>query len=113
MFVRILLAGECMNPLVSEIAPKFRRFTQPMLDDIEFYVKNGTVGAKQIYPLLRAKFPEHPIHKKDLYNAIQKFKVGQKETVDNDAVNLYAIFMIKSKKILNGFLNFNYLKTKG
>jgi hypothetical protein len=59
-----------------------------MLNDVEFYVRHGTTSTTQIYPLLRAKFPDHPIFKKDLYNAIQKFKVGQKDTIKNDAVNL-------------------------
>ena len=77
-----------MNPLVNEMAPKFRKFTQLMLNDVEFYVKHGTTSARQIYPLLHAKFPDHPIFKKDLYNAIQKFKVGQKDTIENDAANL-------------------------
>ena len=77
-----------MNPLVNEMAPKFRKFTQLMLNDVEFYVKYGTTSARQIYLLLHAKFPNHSIFKKDLYNAIQKFKVGQKDTIENDAANL-------------------------
>ena len=31
---------------------------------------------------------QSPICKKDLYNAIQKFKVGQKNIIENDAANL-------------------------
>ncbi|CAG8767726.1 7561_t:CDS:1, partial [Funneliformis caledonium] len=30
--------------------------------------------SKQIYPLLVASFPDQYIHKRDLYNAIQRFK---------------------------------------
>ncbi|CAB4384699.1 unnamed protein product [Rhizophagus irregularis] len=77
-----------MNPLIREMVPKFRKFTQPILDDIEFFAKHGTTDAKSIFPLIHAKFPDHPICKKDLYNVIQKFKVGQKNTIENDAANL-------------------------
>ncbi|CAI2171688.1 5017_t:CDS:2 [Funneliformis geosporum] len=61
---------------------------KPMLNDVEFYVKHGTTNVRQKHPPLRAKFSNHPNFKKDLYNAIQKFKVGQKDTIENDAVNL-------------------------
>ncbi|CAB5380712.1 unnamed protein product [Rhizophagus irregularis] len=88
-----------MNPLVNEMAPKFQKFTQQMLNDVEFYVKHGITSAMQIYPLLHAKFPDHPIFKKDLYNAIQKFKVGQKNTTKNDAVNL--LYHLYDKKQQN------------
>ena len=32
------------------------------------------MGSKQIYPLLIASFPDQYIYKKDLHNAIQRFK---------------------------------------
>ena len=59
-----------------------------MINNIEFYVKHGVSSATQIFPLLCAKYPKHPIFKKDLYNAIQKVKVEQKEVVKNDVANL-------------------------
>ncbi|PKC00502.1 hypothetical protein RhiirA5_382409 [Rhizophagus irregularis] len=63
-----------MNPLIAEMAPKFRKFTSEMITDVEFYVKHSIFSTTQIYLLLRAKYPEHPILKKDLYNIIQKVK---------------------------------------
>ncbi|CAB4495765.1 unnamed protein product [Rhizophagus irregularis] len=77
-----------MNPGIREMAPKFRKFTKEMCEDIEFYVKNGLTSATAIFPLLKAKHPAHPIHKKDLYNAIQKYKVGKQDIVINDASSL-------------------------
>ncbi|CAB4468585.1 unnamed protein product [Rhizophagus irregularis] len=76
-----------MNPLIAEMAPKFRKFTPEMITDVEFYVKHNIFSATQIYPLLRAKYSDYPILKKDLYNIIQKVKVGQKEVVKNDSAN--------------------------
>ncbi|POG71153.1 hypothetical protein GLOIN_2v1775064 [Rhizophagus irregularis DAOM 181602=DAOM 197198] len=79
-----------MNPLIAEMAPKFRKFTPEMITDVEFYVKHNIFSATQIYPLLRAKYSDYPILKKDLYNIIQKVKVGQKEVVKNDiGINRY------------------------
>ncbi|CAB4386871.1 unnamed protein product [Rhizophagus irregularis] len=76
-----------MNPLIAEMASKFRKFTSEMIIDIEFYVKYSIFSVIQIYPLLRAKYPDHLILKKDLYNIIQKVKVEQKEVVKNDSAN--------------------------
>ncbi|CAG8677694.1 6090_t:CDS:2 [Funneliformis caledonium] len=95
-----------MNPLVNEMAPKFRKFTQPMLNDVEFYVKHETTSARQIYPLLHAKFPDHLIFKKDLYNAIQKFKVGQKDTIENDTANLLHYLYDKKQQDPEWFFKF-------
>jgi hypothetical protein len=44
------------------------------MEKIEFYVTKGNMGSKQIYPLLTASFPDQYIHKRDLHNAIQKFR---------------------------------------
>jgi hypothetical protein len=95
-----------MNPLVRKMVPKFRKFTQPMLDDIKFYVKHGTTDAKSIFPLIHAKFPDHPICKKDLYNAIQKFKVGQKNTIENDAANLLRYLYHEKQQNSDWFFEF-------
>lgn len=64
-----------INLLIAEMAPKFRKFTSEMIPDVEFYVKYGICSTTQIYPLLCAKYLDHPIFKKDLYNVIQKVKV--------------------------------------
>ena len=54
--------------------PKYRRLLEEILERIEFYVTKGNIGSKQIYPLLVASFSNQYIHKRDLYNTIQKFK---------------------------------------
>ncbi|CAB5357843.1 unnamed protein product [Rhizophagus irregularis] len=66
-----------MNPLIAEMAPKFRKFTLEMITNVEFYVKHGIFSITQIYPLLQAKYPDHLILKKNLYNIIQKVKKQQ------------------------------------
>ncbi|CAB4473727.1 unnamed protein product [Rhizophagus irregularis] len=54
--------------------PKYCRLSDDVIEKINFYVTKGNMGAKQIYPLLVAGFPDQYIHKRDLYNMIQKFK---------------------------------------
>ncbi|PKY41492.1 hypothetical protein RhiirA4_455077, partial [Rhizophagus irregularis] len=95
-----------MNPLIAEMAPKFRKFTPEMITDVEFYVKHGIFSATQIYPLLRAKYPDHPILKKDLYNIIQKVKVGQKEVVKNDSANFLHYLYEKKQQEPEWFFEF-------
>ncbi|CAB4425154.1 unnamed protein product [Rhizophagus irregularis] len=63
-----------MIPDIYLYTPKYRRLSEEILERIEFYVTKGNMGSKQIYPLLVASFPDQYIHKRDLYNAIQKFK---------------------------------------
>ncbi|CAG8776018.1 5800_t:CDS:2 [Cetraspora pellucida] len=48
--------------------------TNSMMEDIKFYVTKGNIRAKQIYSLLVAKFPDYAILKKNIYNAIKRFK---------------------------------------
>ncbi|PKY30732.1 hypothetical protein RhiirB3_447968 [Rhizophagus irregularis] len=63
-----------MIPDIYLYASKYCRLSEVILERIEFYVTKGNMGSKQIYPLLVASFPDQYIHKRDLYNAIQKFK---------------------------------------
>ncbi|CAG8813000.1 6770_t:CDS:2, partial [Gigaspora rosea] len=63
-----------MEPDVALYAPKYRKLTPEIMEEIEFYVTKGNMGSKQIFPLLTAKFHDYTIHKPDLYNAIQKFR---------------------------------------
>ncbi|CAB4411640.1 unnamed protein product [Rhizophagus irregularis] len=95
-----------MNPLIAEIAPKFRKFTPEMITDVEFYVKHGIFNATQIYPLLRAKYPNHPILKKDLYNIIQKVKVRQKKVIKNDSANFLHYLYEKKQQESKWFFEF-------
>ncbi len=41
---------------------------------IKFYIIKENMGLKQIYPLLVTSFLDQYIHKRDLHNAIQRFK---------------------------------------
>ena len=63
-----------MIPDAQLFIPKYRRLSNDIMERINFYVTKGNMGAKQIYPLLVASFPDQVIHKRDLYNTIQKFK---------------------------------------
>lgn len=65
------------HPLVSiiqEIAPRFRKLTKEMMADIEKYVVQGRMDSTSIYPLLKHDYPNQPIHKRDLYNAVYQFR---------------------------------------
>ncbi|CAB5389042.1 unnamed protein product [Rhizophagus irregularis] len=63
-----------LTPIIRVIAPHFRKLTPKMLEDIEKYVNQGRIDSGSIYPLLRHDYPDQPIHKKDLYNAIYQFR---------------------------------------
>lgn len=63
-----------MIPDIYLYAPKYCRLSEEILERIEFYITKGNMGSKQIYLLLVVSFPDQYIHKRDLYNAIQKFK---------------------------------------
>ncbi|EXX66232.1 hypothetical protein RirG_125810 [Rhizophagus irregularis DAOM 197198w] len=70
------ITGEHNHSMITDIhlhAP-YRKLSNEILERIEFYVNKGNMGSKQIYPLLVASFPDQYIYKRDLYNAIQKFK---------------------------------------
>ncbi|CAG8753034.1 1630_t:CDS:2 [Cetraspora pellucida] len=63
-----------MQPDAMLYDPKYRKLSTEIIESIEFYVTKGNMRSKQILSLLTAKFPDHIIHKHDLYNAIQKFR---------------------------------------
>ncbi|CAG8776136.1 4876_t:CDS:2 [Cetraspora pellucida] len=73
-----------MNPLIAEIAPKFRKLTDEMLEKIKFWTIHGRMGIATQYNLLVASFPQKVINKKDLSNMIQRFK-KQVKPDKNDA----------------------------
>ncbi|CAG8707615.1 17424_t:CDS:1, partial [Gigaspora rosea] len=64
-----------IQPDVVLYAPKYRRLSSEILERIEFYVTKGKMGSKQMLTLLANEFPNHVIHKRDLYNAVQKVKI--------------------------------------
>jgi len=59
-----------MNPLITEIAPKFQKLTDKMLEKVRFWTIEGRLGIPIQYNLLVASFPNKVINKKDLSNAI-------------------------------------------
>jgi hypothetical protein len=63
-----------LTPVICEIAPRFRKLTPKMLADIEKYVNQGRMDSGSIYPLLKHDYPDQPIYKKDLYNAVYQFR---------------------------------------
>ncbi|CAG8795175.1 22931_t:CDS:2, partial [Cetraspora pellucida] len=71
------IIGEHNHQLQSDIrlyAPKYRKLSSEILEKIEFYVTKGKIGSKQMLPLLTSEFPDYIIHKRDLYNAVQKVR---------------------------------------
>lgn len=62
-----------LTPMISELAPRFRKLIAKMLSDIKKYAIQGRMDSASIYPLLRHDYPSQPIYKRDLYNAVYKF----------------------------------------
>src|ERR1700722_5487450 len=85
-----------MNPLIIEIAPKFRKLTDRMLEKIKFWTIQGKIGISTQYNLLVALFPDRVINKKDLSNAIQRFKKQAKPS-KNDACQMLTELYLKKE----------------
>ncbi|CAG8677600.1 10367_t:CDS:2, partial [Dentiscutata heterogama] len=71
------IIGEHNHQLQSDIglyAPKYRKLSSEILEKIEFYITKGKIRSKQMLPLLTSEFPDHIIHKRNLYNAVQKVR---------------------------------------
>ncbi|EXX56200.1 hypothetical protein RirG_218330 [Rhizophagus irregularis DAOM 197198w] len=83
-----------MNPCITEIAPKFRKLTDKMLEKIKFWTIEGRLGIPTQYNLLVASFPNKVINKKDLSNAIQQFK-KQVKPIKNDACQILTELYLK------------------
>ncbi|CAB4400644.1 unnamed protein product [Rhizophagus irregularis] len=62
------------NSEIIDLAPKNLKLPHAILSKIEHYTVSGHLGAGQQYDLLTKEFPEHHIKKKNLYNAISKFR---------------------------------------
>ncbi|CAG8758844.1 26583_t:CDS:2, partial [Racocetra persica] len=74
-----------MNPIVVQTASCFRKLSNEMLKNIKFYTKSAEgMGAKMQYNLLKAKYLDSYIDKKDLSNAIQKFRIPSREKTKTD-----------------------------
>ncbi|CAG8646304.1 2115_t:CDS:2, partial [Gigaspora rosea] len=77
---------------------KFRKLSNKIMEKIKFYVTKGNMGSKQIYSLLVASFPEQVICKKDLYNAIQKFKAPYTQRQGNAQHIINKLLILKDQE---------------
>lgn len=80
------------DPVTIDLAPKNCRLPKAIFDKIEHYTTNGRLGAAQQYDLLTKEFPECYIKKKNLYNAIQKFR-GVRIHDESDAAVMFSYLM--------------------
>ncbi|EXX50615.1 hypothetical protein RirG_269120 [Rhizophagus irregularis DAOM 197198w] len=85
------------DPVTIELAPMNQRFPQVVLDKIEHYTINGHLSAGQQYDLLLKEFSQHHIKKKNLYNAIQKFR-GVRIHDESDAATMFSYLIEQRSK---------------
>ncbi|RIB07521.1 hypothetical protein C2G38_2214189 [Gigaspora rosea] len=78
--------GHTPDPTTIRFIPKNRNLTSDMLKDIEYYTVIGKLNSSAQYRLLFGKY-KIPIHRRNLYNAISKFKKIDSH-VNNDALQL-------------------------
>lgn len=64
-----------------------KKFSNEMLEDIQFLTNHCKMGATVQRRYLEAKYPTHPLYSKDLYAAIQKFRSTTK-SLSNDAAKI-------------------------
>jgi hypothetical protein len=88
--------NHALNPLIIETAPKFQKLTNEMLEKIKFWTIHGRMGITNQYNLLVASFPDKVINRKDLSNAIQKFKKQMKPN-RNDACQMLNELYLKKE----------------
>ncbi|CAG8621723.1 1332_t:CDS:1, partial [Racocetra fulgida] len=83
----------------AQTAPCFYKLSNEMLKDIEFYTKSAEgMGAKMQYNLLKVKYQDSYIDKKNLSNAIQKFRIPSYEKTKTDAAEtLQQLIALKVK----------------
>ncbi|CAG8795294.1 6619_t:CDS:2, partial [Cetraspora pellucida] len=74
------------------MAPIFRKLMLEMLSDIEKYVIQGQMDSGSIYPLLKHNYPNNPIFKKDLYNAVYQFRATNNPG-DSDASQMLQMLL--------------------
>jgi hypothetical protein len=84
-----------LTSMICEIAPRFRKLTPAMLADIEKYVVQGRMDSSSIFPLLRHDYPDQPIYKRDLYNAVYQFR--QKNNPGNEDASQMLELLMKWK----------------
>ncbi|CAG8752016.1 4283_t:CDS:2, partial [Cetraspora pellucida] len=81
-----------LSKTIHETAPRFRKLTPEMLSDIEKYVIQSRMDFGSIYPLLKHDYPNKPIFKKDLYNAVYQFR-AKNNPGDSDAFQMLQILL--------------------
>jgi hypothetical protein len=64
-----------------------KRFSDEMLEDIQFLTSHCKMRATAQRRYLEAKYPTHPLYSRDLYAAIQKFRPTAK-SLSNDAAKM-------------------------
>jgi MULE transposase domain len=64
-----------------------KRFSDEMMEDVQFLTNNCKMGATAQRKYLEAKYPSHPMYSKDLYAAIQNFRPTTK-SLSNDAAKM-------------------------
>ncbi|CAG8750046.1 22637_t:CDS:1, partial [Cetraspora pellucida] len=89
-----------LTPMVSEIATQFRKLTPDMLSDIEKYVIQGRMDSGSIYSLLRYDYPNHPLNKHDLYNAVYNFRQQHNPGDSNASLMLQTLLKWKEENPL-------------
>ncbi|CAG8807113.1 1633_t:CDS:2, partial [Cetraspora pellucida] len=75
-----------------EKTPRFRKLMLEMLSNIEKYVIQGRMDSGSIYPLLKHDYPNNPIFKKDLYNAVYQFQATNNPG-DSDASQMLQMLL--------------------
>ena len=63
-----------------------------MLANIEKYVIQGRMDSMSIYPILKHDYPNQPIYKRDLYNAVYQFR-QKHNSGDGDASQMLQLLM--------------------
>ena len=81
-----------LTSYIQEMAPQFRKLTSEMLSDIKKYVIQGRMDAGSIYPIIMHDYPNQVIFKKDLYNAVYKFRL-ENNPGDSDASQMLQMLL--------------------
>ncbi|CAG8691018.1 4450_t:CDS:2 [Cetraspora pellucida] len=81
-----------LSTTIHETASRFRKLMLEMLSDIEKYVIQGWMDSGSIYFLLKHNYPNNPIFKKDLYNAVYQFQATNNSD-DSDAFQMLQMLL--------------------
>ncbi|CAB5367005.1 unnamed protein product [Rhizophagus irregularis] len=87
-----------------------KRFSNEILEDIQFLTNHCKMGATAQRRYLEAKYPTHPLYSRDLYAAIQKFRPTTK-SLSNDAAKM-SNWLDQQKEIDSRWLIEEYPQSK-